>query len=154
MVLIFNKNICLTLDAHPHYYRDTDRSVETDHATNSMNKSQRQHLEYIMLLPRTLSVDVHRAEEGGFWAKVKALPGCNTQGEDFIDLVDMINDAVFTYFDVPQKMRNALGRYVPSLSEKMRGGTDAETRHAAIEQAVVKIIRNKKTLAFSNIGLS
>lgn len=118
-----------------------------------MNKSQRRYLEYVMLLPRTLSVDVHRAEEGGFWAKIKALPGCNTQGEDFIDLVDMINDAVLTYFDVPQKMRSALGRYVPALSQEVRRGTDAETRHAAIEQAVTKMIKNKKTLAFSNIGL-
>lgn len=119
-----------------------------------MNKSQRQYLEYIMLLPRTLSVDIYRAAEGGFWAKIRALPGCNTQGEDFIDLVDMLNDAVFAYFDVPQKMRSALGRYVPALSKEMRGKTDAETRHTAIEQAVARIIKSKKTLAFSNIGLS
>lgn len=119
-----------------------------------MKKSQRQYLEYIMLLPRTLSVDVHRAEEGGFWAKIKELPGCNTQGEDFIDLVDMLNDAILTYFNVPQKMRSVLGRYVPTLSENIKTGTDAENRHTAIEQAVAKMIKNRKTLAFNNIGLS
>ena len=107
-----------------------------------------------MVLPRTLSVDIYRAAEGGFWAKIRALPGCNTQGEDFIDLVDMINDAVFTYFDIPQKMRSGLGRYVPALSEEVSRKTDAENRHTAIEHAVTRMIKNKKTLAFNNIGLS
>ena len=107
-----------------------------------------------MLLPRSLAVDIYRAEEGGFWAKVKSLPGCNTQGEDFVDLVDMINDAIFTYFNVPQKIRSALGHYVPELSEGLKKATDAGTRHTAIEQAVAKIIKDRKTLAFSNNGLS
>ena len=107
-----------------------------------------------MILPRTLAVDIYRAEEGGFWAKVKSLPGCNTQGEDFVDLVDMINDAIFTYFNVPQKIRNALGHYVPELSEGLKKATDAGTRHAAIEQAVAKIIKGKRTFAFNNNGLS
>lgn len=119
-----------------------------------MKKTQREYLECIMLLPRTLSVDIYRAAEGGFWAKIKTLPGCNTQGEDFIDLVEMINDAVFTYFDVPQKMRGTLGRYVPTLSEDIKKATDAQTRHAAIEHAVTKMIKDKTTLAFNNIGLS
>ena len=119
-----------------------------------MNKFQRKYLEYIMLLPRTLAVDIYRAEEGGFWAKVRALPGCNTQGEDFIDLVDMINDAIFTYFNVPQKMRSALGHYLPHLSDELRKKAGADTRHAAIEHAMTKMIKGKKTLAFNNLGLS
>ena len=119
-----------------------------------MKKSQREYLEYSMLLPRTVSVDVYRAEEGGFWAKVRALPGCNTQGEDFIDLVDMINDAIFTYFNVPQKMRSVLGHYLPHLSEELRKKVGADSRHAAIERAATRMIKEKKTLAFSNLGLS
>jgi len=29
----------------------------------------------------TIKAIVHKAEEGGFWAEVPALPGCLTQGE-------------------------------------------------------------------------
>lgn len=119
-----------------------------------MKKSQREYWKYIMFLPHTISVDIYRAEEGGFWARVKSLPGCNTQGEDFIDLVDMINDAIFTYFDVPQKMRMALGHYIPELSVEPRKKADTDMRHVKIEQMVAKIIKDKKTLAFSNRGLS
>lgn len=29
----------------------------------------------------TLKVHIHKAEEGGYWAEVPALPGCVSQGE-------------------------------------------------------------------------
>ena len=115
---------------------------------------QKEYLKYILLLPRKLSVDIYRAEEGGFWAKIKELPGCNTQGEDFVDLVAMVNDAVFTYFEVPQKIRNTLGHYVPKISEDLRKKIGTNTRHSRIEEFVTKIIKDKKTLEFSKIGLS
>ncbi len=107
-----------------------------------------------MILPRKLSVEIHRAQESGFWAKVRELPGCNTQGDDFIDLIEMINDAVFTYFDVPQKMRGVLGYYVPQLPEELRKKIETDARHVKIEEAVRRIIKARKTLEFSNAGLS
>jgi predicted RNase H-like HicB family nuclease len=33
-----------------------------------------------------IKVVVHDAEEGGFWAKVPAIPGCATQGETMEEL--------------------------------------------------------------------
>lgn len=41
-----------------------------------------------------LKVIVHKAEEGGFWAEVPAIPGCATQGETFEELLTNIYDAV------------------------------------------------------------
>lgn len=73
-----------------------------------------------MLLPRKLSVEIYRPEEGGLWAKILELLGCNTQGEDFFDLIAMINDAVFTWFNVPQKVRKAPGYYMPHIPEELR----------------------------------
>ena len=69
-------------------------------------------------------------------------------------ITELASYGAFTYFDVPQKMRGALGRYVPALSEEVRRKTDTENRHTAIEHAVTRIIKNKKTMAFNNIGLS
>ena len=34
-----------------------------------------------------LKVIVHKAEEGGYWAEVPAIPGCATQGESFEELM-------------------------------------------------------------------
>jgi len=41
-----------------------------------------------------LKVIVHRAEEGGFWAEVPAIPGCATQGETFEELLESLYEAV------------------------------------------------------------
>lgn len=41
-----------------------------------------------------LKVVIHRAEEGGYWAEVPAIPGCATQGEDLKELIENIYDAV------------------------------------------------------------
>jgi predicted RNase H-like HicB family nuclease len=41
-----------------------------------------------------LKVVVHQAEEGGYWAKVPAVPGCATQGESFEELLENLYEAV------------------------------------------------------------
>jgi len=41
-----------------------------------------------------LKVVIHRAEEGGYWAEVPAIPGCATQGETFEELLAKIYEAV------------------------------------------------------------
>jgi predicted RNase H-like HicB family nuclease len=41
-----------------------------------------------------LKVVVHEAEEGGFWAEVPALPGCATQGETLMELLQNLYEAV------------------------------------------------------------
>ena len=41
-----------------------------------------------------VAVLVHRAEEGGYWAEVPAIPGCATQGETFEELLGNLDEAV------------------------------------------------------------
>ena len=41
-----------------------------------------------------LKIVVHRAEEGGYWAEVPALPGCASQGETRDELLRNIREAV------------------------------------------------------------
>jgi predicted RNase H-like HicB family nuclease len=41
-----------------------------------------------------LKAVIHKAEEGGYWAEVPAIPGCATQGEDMRDLIENVYDAV------------------------------------------------------------
>jgi len=40
-----------------------------------------------------VSVVVHQAEEGGYWAEVPAIPGCATQGETMDDLLANVREA-------------------------------------------------------------
>ena len=50
-----------------------------------------------------LKVVVHRAEEGGYWAEVPAILGCETQGETFEELLSNIYEAVEACLSVDLK---------------------------------------------------
>lgn len=41
-----------------------------------------------------IKIIVHDAEEGGYWAKVPAIPGCYTQGETFEELLTNLYEAI------------------------------------------------------------
>lgn len=41
-----------------------------------------------------LTVIIHEAEEGGYWAEVSAILGCVTQGDTFQELLANIYEAV------------------------------------------------------------
>ena len=43
---------------------------------------------------------VHKAEEGGFWAEVPALPGCLTQGETLAELKANLREAIELWLSV------------------------------------------------------
>jgi predicted RNase H-like HicB family nuclease len=47
-----------------------------------------------------LEVVVHKAEEGGYWAEVPALPGCFSQAKTLTELRRNIQEAVDLYLDV------------------------------------------------------
>jgi predicted RNase H-like HicB family nuclease len=42
---------------------------------------------------------VHKAEEGGFWAEVPALPGCLTQGETIEEIQQNLLEAIELWFE-------------------------------------------------------
>ncbi|UCD85477.1 MAG: type II toxin-antitoxin system HicB family antitoxin [Deltaproteobacteria bacterium] len=50
-----------------------------------------------------LKVIIHKAEEGGYWAEVPAIPGCATQGETFEELLGNIYEAVEACLSVDTK---------------------------------------------------
>jgi predicted RNase H-like HicB family nuclease len=41
-----------------------------------------------------LKIIVHKAEEGGFWAEVPAIPGCMTQGENMKELMVNLHEVI------------------------------------------------------------
>jgi predicted RNase H-like HicB family nuclease len=54
-----------------------------------------------------LSVIVHKAEEGGYWAEVRAIPGCATQGETMEELLTNVREAVEGCLSVPVSQLSA-----------------------------------------------
>lgn len=54
-------------------------------------------------IPRTLHIQVRLTEDGWFVVTVPELPGLMTQAQSRQELLEMVNDAVLTYFDVPKR---------------------------------------------------
>jgi predicted RNase H-like HicB family nuclease len=47
-----------------------------------------------------LKAIIHKADEGGFWAEVPALPGCVTQGETMEELQTNLHEAIEGWLSV------------------------------------------------------
>jgi predicted RNase H-like HicB family nuclease len=52
----------------------------------------------------TLKAIVHKAEEGGFWAEVPALPGCITQGETAEEVRSNLQDAIKLWLEAGEPL--------------------------------------------------
>lgn len=97
---------------------------------------------YAKLLPQRISVKIEK-DEKGLWAKILELPHCYTQASSGSELLEMINDAVQTHFEIPEKFRKDIGYYVPitdqhqrleemfrklvEIEQKVSAGVDVET---------------------------
>ena len=110
-------------------------------------------LKYRVLMPSHIEVETHQAEEGGFWAKVKTFPGVIAQGEDILDLVEMINIAIHDYLEIPQRLRKFLGRYEPQLNENELRKIVENYRHKQIEDTISKIIQSHRILRFNKVAV-
>ncbi len=82
-----------------------------------MAKKEEQKLLYKAVLPEVLNVKIEKAEEGGYWAKIKEIP-CYSQGETFSELFDVLTRAIYVYYNVPEKLISELGSYFPVQSVK------------------------------------
>ena len=51
----------------------------------------------------TLKVLVHKAEEGGYWAEIPALPGCFTQAETLDELRDRARETIEAYLGLDEE---------------------------------------------------
>lgn len=75
------------------------------------------------LLPVRVVVRVENTDNG-LWARISTpdgkLSNCYTQAANAVELVTMVNDALFTHFEVPENMRSKIGYYVPLADNHVR----------------------------------
>ena len=108
-------------------------------------------LKYRLLMPSQIEVEIHQAEEGGFWAKVKTFPGVIAQGDNLLDLIEMLNVAIHDYLEVPQRLRRFLSRYEPRLTESQHRRIVENYKHKQIEDTISKIIQGHAILRFDKV---
>ncbi len=67
------------------------------------------------LFPSELKISVNRLENGEFLATINTFKGLQTEGTTFSELIEMVNDAVKTYFEVPEEFVPFMPNYIPPL---------------------------------------
>ena len=83
-----------------------------------MVKKFEELIKYQAQLPDKLEVQITKSDDWGYAVKVLNLSGCFTQVEDAGELFVMVNDAVYTYFDIPDNVIPSMPRYF--LAEELR----------------------------------
>ncbi|TSC53298.1 MAG: hypothetical protein LiPW39_357 [Parcubacteria group bacterium LiPW_39] len=68
---------------------------------------------YKWRFPEKLEVAIRPSKDGGYVAYVNNVPGCVTQAEQGKELFEMVNDAVYTYFQIPQEYQPYMPTFFP-----------------------------------------
>ncbi|HOF50409.1 MAG TPA: type II toxin-antitoxin system HicB family antitoxin [Candidatus Colwellbacteria bacterium] len=68
---------------------------------------------YKWRLPTKLQVSLKKSEDGGYIAFVDNVPGCVTQAETGQELFTQVNDALYTYFEIPKDYQPYMPTFFP-----------------------------------------
>lgn len=78
-------------------------------------KKKQQINKFRSLFPNKVVVRAHRSERGKFCAEIITFPGCFTESDTFSGLIEMVNDAVKTYFEIPEKYYSFMPEYLAPI---------------------------------------
>lgn len=85
-------------------------------------------------IPDGVNVVIKKSEDGGYFAIIENLPGCITQAETGQELFSMVNDAIYTYLDIPSEYIPYLPNFLPS--EKVRKEFNIKIPENFLEQKI------------------
>jgi len=115
-----------------------------------------QNLNYFKkLLPKKLTVAIHKSDKGNLWAKIKELPHCYTQADSYFELIEMLNDAIYTYLEIPTKLMPKLGYYIPQeILQKLADEAKRQRWQKVVREIINQEQLKRKSTVFelSNIG--
>ncbi len=89
--------------------------------------------------PDNLDVKIGLSRDGGYFAEIRNLPGCITQAQNGKELFEMVNDAVYTYLDVPTEYVPFVPTFFPS--EEIRKAFDIKIPEKYLKEEL-KFARN------------
>lgn len=86
-------------------------------------KQKRQIKNIIAKFPKKVQVSITPSADGGFYAKIRIKDDIlRTQAETLPELIEMVNDAIYTYFEIPGNKVRYMPTYIPSTSVAQKFG--------------------------------
>jgi predicted RNase H-like HicB family nuclease len=65
---------------------------------------EKEIIKFQSLFLQEIDVAMNPSEDGGFSAEILSYPGMFTEAETFPELIEMIDDALYTYFEIPEAL--------------------------------------------------
>ena len=106
---------------------------------------------YTNLLPKRITLTVEKSDQG-LWATIKEIPFCYTQASSSSELIEMLNDAILTHFEVPKNFRNKVGYYAP-VSQKHLQMEDMFRKLISIEHKINSGKEAKEIFNLTNFSI-
>lgn len=104
---------------------------------------------YQAKLPEKITVTVSQSDDG-FFAEIQELHNCFTQADTQSELIEMVNDAIFTYLEIPAEAADRIGVvYLPEAlkEELLRRHIQAACANLTADLQPTNISYQKVTLA-------
>ena len=79
--------------------------------------------------PDELEVSIKSSQDGGYIANVYNLPGCITQAETGRQIFEMVNDAVYTYLQIPEDYQIYMPVFFPPESVRKEFGINIPAKY-------------------------
>ena len=73
---------------------------------------------YKYKFPDNISVFIKSSQDGGYIVNINELRGCITQAENGNDVFEMVNDALYTYFEVPKHYQPFMPVFFPPEEQR------------------------------------
>ena len=90
---------------------------------------------YKWRFPKELEVSLQSSKDGGYIANVKDFPGCITQAENSQEVFEMVNDAVYTYLQIPSRYQPYMPTFFPP--EELRKQLDIKIPEKFLKNSFV-----------------
>jgi predicted RNase H-like HicB family nuclease len=83
------------------------------HYTKPNSKTIKEIKKLRVQFPSEINVLIRRSDDGRYCAEIITFEGCFTEGDTILELIDMVNDAVRAYLDVPIEYLPFMPVYLP-----------------------------------------
>lgn len=96
--------------------------LEKFFATRRIRITNEELIAYQSRIPDSLNVYIKESKDGGYWVRIENLPGCFTQANNGKELFKMVNDALYTYYEIPERCLIYMPKFLPPEQQRRKFG--------------------------------
>lgn len=94
---------------------------------------------YKYRIPDNIDVFIKQSKDGGYVVDVKNLKGCITQAENGGEIFEMVNDALYTYLEIPAHYQPYMPVFFPTENVRKQFNIEIPKEYLEKELSIQRI---------------